>query len=160
MQRIFVLLFCLAANVAVAADEAELKAWQADEAKRVTWQAAMNGYASFLTRAACSPDSDSCLPTNLSLDDTNKVAGLPAPTSSWTLDGSAGLNPKEAEFAADYAAKLLTVVTRVESTPEGKRAFVIVADKYCIVDFSETHEGFKAVNTNCAAPTAQPSKDQ
>ena len=82
--------------------------------------------------------------------DYNFPAGSPTPFDAWQLGGAKADDAKAAEFAAEFAAKLVTVVSHVEDTPEGKRGFVIVADQRCVIDFVPVDKGYRVISSKCS----------
>lgn len=82
--------------------------------------------------------------------DYNFPAGSPTPFDAWRLGGAKADDAKAAEFAAEFSAKLMTVVSHVEDTPDGKRGFVIVADQRCVIDFVPADKGYRVISSKCS----------
>ena len=55
-----------------------------------------------------------------------------------------------AEFAGMFAGKMMTVVSRVEDTKTGKRAYVIVANQRCLIDMVRHDGEYRASATKCS----------
>lgn len=82
--------------------------------------------------------------------DYNFPADSPTPFDAWQLGGVMADDAKAADFAAEFAAKLMTVVSRVEDTSEGKRGYVIVADQRCLIDFVPADKGYRVISSKCS----------
>lgn len=109
--------------------------------------AAALAFASFTALAAES--SGALNPNTEHRYDYNFPVG-PTPFDAWNTGGANAEDGKGAEFAAGFAAKLMTVVSHVEDIPEGKRAYVIVADQRCLIDFVPSDQGYRVISTKCS----------
>lgn len=74
------------------------------------------------------------------------------PFDAWNTKGAI-MKPEDkdaAEFAGMFAGKMMTIVSRVEDTKTGKRAYVVVANQRCLIDMVR-HEGeYRASATKCS----------
>lgn len=72
------------------------------------------------------------------------------PFESWNIHNAGDANKDAAEFAAMFASKVMTIVSSVEDTKTGKRAYVIVADQKCILDFIKLDNQWRASKIDCS----------
>lgn len=78
--------------------------------------------------------------------------GHATPFEAWNT-GDAIMAPEDkdaAEFAAMFASKMMTIVTRVEDTKAGKRAYVVVANQRCLIDMVRQDGKYLVSATKCS----------
>lgn len=78
----------------------------------------------------------------------NFPEGYPTPFDKWqnleTEDAETG------EFAAMFAAKLMTVIQSVEDVPGGKKAYIIIAGQNCILDIAVKGNERRVRSSKCS----------